>query len=119
MGVAHHLTSTGGINVTTSYWVENLHLHLVYKSMHEFEWHQSDLLNQWTEKTLKRIKKWQKNTCGRVAFLDMLQAAIFFRKFSCITELIFRENFADTFKYMHFLCDAIELKQSVEVTLKV
>ena len=35
MEVAHHLTTVDGI--TTGYWIENLHL--VYKSMHGFEWY--------------------------------------------------------------------------------
>ena len=37
--------------------------------MHEFEWYESDLL-RWTEKTLKSIEKWQRNTRGRAAFLE-------------------------------------------------
>ena len=45
MGVVYHLTTIRGINnVTTSYWVENLHL--MYKSMHEFEWYR---VTSWTE----------------------------------------------------------------------
>ena len=60
--------------------------------MHEVEWYQSDLL-KWIEKTLKRVKKWQKNTCGRVVFLEMLQAAIIFQRFPCIRKLILQENF--------------------------
>ena len=60
--------------------------------MHEFEWYQSDLL-KWTEKTLKRIEKWQKNTCERAAFLEMLQAAIIFQRFPCIRKLILQDNF--------------------------
>ena len=72
MRVAHHFATTRDINITMSYWVKNLHLPLetyITKSMHEFEWYQNGLL-KWTEKTFKRIEKWQKHTCGRAAFLQ-------------------------------------------------
>ena len=42
MGVVIHLTTIGSINsVTTSYWVENLHLSFVapIKRTHEFKWY--------------------------------------------------------------------------------
>ena len=69
--------------------------------MHEFEWYWNDLL-KWTEKTLKRIEKWQINTCGRAAFLEMLQAAKIFERFPYI-----RKTYSEI---CIFLCDAIELK---------
>ena len=77
VGVAHHLTTTGGANVTTSYWVKICIFYLVYKTMDEFEWYQGDLL-KWTERNLKKIEKWQKNNCERAAFLEVLETAIIF-----------------------------------------
>ena len=41
----------------------------------------------------ERIKKWHKNSCGRAAFLEMLQVAIIFQRFPCIRKLILQENF--------------------------
>ena len=72
----------------------NVHscLDLHGNSMNEFERYQSDLL-KWTEKTLNRIKKWQKHTSGRATFLEMLQAAIVFQRFPCVTKLILQKNF--------------------------
>ena len=49
MVVAHHLITNGGIkNVTTSYWVKNLHLPLVasIKSMLEFKWYRMTCRNE-------------------------------------------------------------------------
>ena len=60
---------------------------MVYKSIHEFEWYQSDLFKL-TEKTLERMEKWQRNACGRAVFLEMLQAAMIFRRFPCIKKLV-------------------------------
>ena len=77
--------------------------------MHEFEWYQSDLL-KWTEKNSKRIKKWQKSISGKIAFLEMLQAAIILQKFPCIRKLILQENFRRHIrKYAFFVrCYRIE-----------
>ena len=55
--------------------------------MHEFEWYQGDL-QKLTEETLKRIKTWQKNTCGRATFLETLQAAKVFQWFPFIKKQI-------------------------------
>ena len=60
--------------------------------MHEFEWYQSDMLRR-TKKTLKRIEKYQKNTCRRAAFLEILQAGIIFQRFPYIRKLILQGNF--------------------------
>ena len=65
------------------------------------------------------LKIWQKNTCRRAAFLEPLQAAIIFQRFLCIKKLILQENFYNIFRNMHFFNDTIDLKQSVENTLKV
>ena len=55
MGVADHLATTGGIRLPRATGSNICAFHLMFKSMHEFEWYQSDLLKK-TERTLKRIK---------------------------------------------------------------
>ena len=60
-----------------------------------------------------------KNTCGRAVFLEMLQAPITFQRFPCIRKLILQEIFCKHILKYLFLCDATELKQSVEGALKV
>ena len=61
--------------------------------MYQFKLCYNNLL-KWSEKTLKRIKKWQENTCGRAAFLEMLHAAITYQMFPWIRKLILQENFS-------------------------
>ena len=75
MGVVIHLTTIGSINsVTTSYWVENLHLSFVVpiKRTHEFNemgWKNFWWLNEMGWKNFEKDRKifgnvlgtWQKN----------------------------------------------------------
>ena len=63
------------------------------------------------------LKIQQKNA----VFLETLQAAIIFQRFPCILrKLIVQEkSFADFFRNMRFLFDAIDLKQSVKGTIEV
>ena len=79
-----------------------------------------DLL-KWNVKSFGTVLKiWQKNNCGRAGILETLQAEIIFQRFLCILKiLIVKKSFAGTFRNMDFLCDAIDLKQLVEGTLKV
>ena len=49
MGVAHQLKTIGGISsITTSYWIENLHLSfsLSIKNMHELEYFSMNWLGE-------------------------------------------------------------------------
>ena len=59
MGVAPHLTTTGGINVTTATGLKICIFDLVCKSMHEFEWYQPEWLFEMEElwKGLKNGRK--------------------------------------------------------------
>ena len=68
-------------------------------------------LLKWAEKNFKRIKKWQENTCGRAAFLEILQAAITYQMFPWIMKLILQKNFSRNINKYALLCDAIEMKR--------
>ena len=99
------------------WWYQRYHELLSQKSA-SFIWRIKTCMNLngtrvtcWrTGKTLKGSKKWQKNTCGRAAFLEMLQAAITFQRFPCIRKLILQENFRRHIqKYVFFVwCNKIE-----------
>ena len=59
------------------------------------------------------------NVCGRAAFFEILQDSIIFQRFLFIRKLVLQEHFRRHIQKYVFLCDAIELKQSMESTLKV
>ena len=106
--------------------------------MHKFKWYRVTCWSGMEERVFEKDRKscgtvpkvWQKKSCGRAAFLETLQTAIislrkkiiFSRKvlqtYSGICIFCLMQCFADIFRNMHFLCDAIDLKQSVEGTLK-
>ena len=49
-------------------------------------------LVEMNRKNFEKDKKWQKNTCGRAAFLEMLRTAIIVQRFPCMEKLILQEN---------------------------
>ena len=59
------------------------------------------------------------NVCGRAVFFEILQDSIIFQRFLFIRKLVLQEHFRRYIQKYVFLCDAIELKQSMESTLKV
>ena len=81
----------------------------------------------WKKGSLKRIKilfptlleVWQKNTCGGAAFLETLLTAIIslHKKVDFPRNKVDLQN-ADIFRNIIFLCDTIDLKQSLESILK-
>ena len=93
MGVAHHLITIGGINVTTSYWVENVFEKDKKKMAEKYLWKSSIFSNVVGC-----------NNCSKVSMHGKANSS---------------KMLADIFRNMHFFCDAIELEKSVEGTLKV
>ena len=124
MEIAHHLTTIGSISsVATSYWVKNLHLWCI-KACMKLNDTESLIEMEWKNFERERksfgtvLKIWQKNTCGRAAFLETSQAGIIFQKFPCILRkwVILQGTFHRHIQQMHFLCDLTDFqKQSVQV----
>ena len=112
MGVAHHLTATGGINVTTSYWVEYLHLSfgvskhawiwMVPEQLVETDWSKFEKVQKMTEKIV-----WKSNISTNVTRGNN------FWKIPCIRKLS-RTNLQEHFwrqiqKYAFFVwCNRIK-----------
>ena len=128
MGRAHHLKTIGGIwnylkvlvacRIATRYWVKNLHRSFSGECMNvnRTEW----LIEMdWKNRSLNIIeiflelflKHGRKKTCGRVAFLEMLQTSI-------ISLLILQKHSCRYIQKYTFFCDVMDLKHSVEGTLK-
>ena len=72
-----------------------------------------------SEINFENDQRMAENVCGRAVFFEILQASIIFQRFLFIRKLVLQEHFRRHIQKYAFLCDAIELKQSVENTLEV
>ena len=116
MGVAHNLTATGGTNVTTSYCIENLQL-LFDVLKHSLiwmvpEWHaEMDYKNFENDRKMAEKYLWNSSIFRNVIDCNNFSKVSLYKKTNSLTK-----SFADIFSI--FLCDEIELKQSLKGTLK-
>ena len=83
MGVAHHLTTIGGISsVAMSYCLKKESMNLnSTKWLVEMNWKNFEEVQNFFD-TVLRI--WQNNSCGTAAFSETLHAAIIFQSFLCL-----------------------------------
>ena len=87
--------------------------------MHEFEWYQSDLFEIDRKNFEKDKKKMVEKYLWKSSIFRNVVGCNNCSKVSMHGKANSSKMFADTFRNMHFFCDAIELKKSVEGTLKV